>query len=182
MDNIHPTRVAGPGDIAEEEAQVTGEGTFFDARVAPDVLDRARLEARTATYPNSAAEAAYIRAVDEAVFDRVREYERLSLIPGAQKELARGAERTSEAVGLMDDLDAIRDELRQGGNTADLAKRYNTLRLKANRLTTVLSGLSKNADTSRAKLADPVAAAQKVLSIMPLRTFRPIDPTPYLDR
>lgn len=176
------TRAAGPEGGAEVDQTPTATDSGYFITYAPaDALDAPRIAAREATYPNSTTEAAHIRATDEAVFDRVRPFEQ-HLVQMAESHLAHGGQKMQEVVGLIEELEDIRSELRAGGDTAALAKRYNVARAKIQRSSSVLRGLEKSTDTLRVKAADPLAAAQEVISKMPRSSFNPVNPAAYLDR
>lgn len=173
-------KASGPegGEASASPRPPQPEGYFVNSPPA-DVLDQARLAVRNATYPNSTVEAAYIAAVDEAVFERVRPLEQL-VVGQAKTHVARGKESVENAEKVLAELEAIRDDLRRGKDSAELTRRYTRLRYDVEKMRSVQQSYGKLADTLRTKIADPVAATQKVIAMMPVSSFNPI--TPRFDR
>lgn len=166
-------RVERPGEHNEPQETPALPG-YFDARIPADIIDRTRREARERVYANSTVERETIIATDEAVFDRVRASERFQ-IEEAERLLARNQNRVADSLAYIDKLNDLRDRLRQGGDTTAIAKEYKNLeRAIRQRETSVLRGLAAQADRVDAALEDPIAHAQRILSLMPFKNWQPL--------
>lgn len=179
MNNIPGVAKAdGPYGEVDMSAPPVQEAGYFINTVPADVLDKARAAAREAAYPNSEVERRTILAVDDEVWDRVRHAEQHVFIPTAEKQLAQGKAHVETAETALSDLEAIRDDLRRGNDITELSTRYIQLRRRVEKLRTTQQSYSRSAEVAGAKVADPLAAVQKVLSAMPQSTFNPINVSP----
>jgi hypothetical protein len=168
-------KVNGPeGQETEQAVPSSQAGAYFVTHVSEDALDAPRIAARKATYPNSEVERRTIAAVDDEVFDRVRVMEQMNTAQ-AESHVARGTASVEGAFAVLQELEAVRDDLRRGKDTAELTRRYVKLRADVQRMQGLQPSYGRLAEALRAKVADPVAATQKTLSMMPRDSFRPID-------
>ncbi|MDH6237899.1 hypothetical protein [Cryobacterium sp. CG_9.6] len=147
---------------------------YFPTYVSDEALDQPRIAARNATYPNSEVERRTVAAVDEEVFDRVRPMEQI-ITAQAESHVARGKASVEAAFSLLQELEAVRDDLRRGKDTSELTRRYTKLCREVERVRGLQQSYSRSADSLRAKVADPIAATQRTLSMMPRDNFRPIN-------
>lgn len=182
MSNIPGVRNVGTADgddsvHATPAPQVNG---YFLTHVAEDALDQARFAAREASYPNSEVERRTIAAVDDEVFDRVRPMEQM-ITAQAESHVARGQASVEGAFALLQELEAVRDDLRRGGDTVELTGRYTRLRREVERMQKLQQSYGKGAESLRVKVADPIAATQKTLSMMPRDNFHPINASPRFE-
>lgn len=118
-----------------------------------------RIHAREESYPNSVAEQAEIKRVDDAVFDRVRIYEN-SLVDSSGALIERGA---ALAKGATDIERAVREEIRYllDNTRVDLKKvadRYTALRSRAQEQIDALERLAREAEWLAEKANEPYAA------------------------
>jgi hypothetical protein len=162
------------GHEAEQSEPAPQAGAYFPTYVPGDALDMPRIAARNATYPNSEVERRTIAAVDDEVFDRVRVMEQL-ITEQAENHIARGTASVDSAFSLLQDLEAVRDDLRRGKDTTELTRRYVKLRYEVERMQGLQQSYGRSAEALGAKVADPIAATQKTLSMMPRDNFQPID-------
>jgi hypothetical protein len=125
-------------------------------RIHPRV---ARERARTATYPNRLVEADTIRAVDAAVFDKVRIVETHS-VEAAQRLMERGSKSITDATSLTHEVDLLRIELQKRGAkpTPALAERYEKLRNRSRLLTQELDRHQSETEFHAKRCEDPEAA------------------------
>ncbi|PXA68534.1 hypothetical protein [Cryobacterium arcticum] len=165
------------GSDVEETQPAVQPGHYFVTSVAEDALDAPRIAARNASYPNSEVERRTIAAVDDEVFDRVRPMEQV-IAAQAEEHVSRGRTSVEGAFALLRELEAVRDDLRRGQDTAELTRRYTKLRHEVDRMQGLQQSYGRSAASLRAKIADPIAAVQKTLSMMPRENFRPIDLSP----
>lgn len=173
-------RVAGPnggnlpeGEIDTVEDPAPAGETYFDQRVQRDVIDSTRAQARAATYTNSTVENQTIKAVDAALFERVRAMERFQ-VEQAEGWMDRNRERVGGVLTLSERIEAIQIRLDKGEDPEALAKEFKTLELEARRAKQVLTSHVAEARRMSGNLADPIAAAQKILSMMPRATWQPL--------
>jgi hypothetical protein len=176
QDNIAPVSDAH-GSESQEHAH-PGQNTptsdsYFDQRVTSDIIDATRRQVRTASYPNSQVEAQTIKAVDDALFERVRAIERFQ-IEQADGFLERNKARVGASLTLSERIDSIRIRAENGENPDALAKEFKTLEMEARREMRVLTGHASNARRMSNNLADPIAHAQNILSKMPSRSWQPL--------
>lgn len=169
-------------ELRRKYEQNIGPVTYIPA----DQFDRIRLEARDATYRNSQEEAAVIRAVDDAIAERIQRASASHVEQAARLLENEGAPKMTsprqtpnalaKADGHLAELAAIRKELRAGKTpVAELAARYERVRMAIhNRDGHALVALSNRATSMREKVADPKAAVSKTLSRMPLSMWRPL--------
>ncbi|PZF57056.1 hypothetical protein DEJ23_08940 [Curtobacterium sp. MCSS17_008] len=118
-----------------------------------------RIHAREESYPNSVAEQAEIKRVDDAVFDRVRIYEN-SLVESSQALIQRGVSLAKDATNIER---AVREEVKYPLDSArvDLkavAERYTALRSRAQEQIDALERLAREAEWLAEKANDPYAA------------------------
>ncbi|SDK71652.1 hypothetical protein SAMN05216282_11145 [Cryobacterium psychrotolerans] len=179
MSNIPVVRKvdSAEGDDIEQDQPAAQESGYFVTYVADDALDQARFAARDAFYPNSEVERRTIAAVDEEVFDRVRPLEQM-VTAQAESHVARGKSSVEGAFALRQELEAVRDDLRRGKDIVELTRRYTQLRREVERTRSLQQSYGKSAESLAAKVADPFAATQRALSIMPRSSFNPIDTAP----
>jgi len=171
-----------PPDMQDSPAPASttrDTGNVLVNTVGNGALDRVRREARERAYPNSETERRYLAAVDRAVFDRVHGVER-NMIAAAEHELAANARYIEAADAVFDDIHALIVRLERGESPDALASEYRKLLGRAHDVQRKLASADRSAEFYGIKVEDPYAAAQHVLSIMPLSSYRPIDPTPYL--
>jgi hypothetical protein len=144
------------------------DSTYFDARVPANIIDRIRRDARERQYGNSTLEAEAILATDEQVFEKVRVAEQHS-IQRADAMLNQGKGRVGDALSYLDQIDALRARLKAGEDTQTIAKEFDALeRQVRSREVSVLHSMATEAEVIEAALADPVAHAQRLYSLMPL--------------
>ena len=165
-------RVDSPGEAASDEIPPRSGGGI--ATGPADVFDRARAAAREGSYRNRLEEERMIAAVDAAVWERVRPVETL-LLDQSERFLAENAERVARSHDLLDELYAIRAQLRDGSDTSELAVRYERVRAAVQVEADYLRRQSGQAQKLRSKLADPLAYSQYLISQMPRSSFRPLD-------
>jgi len=169
----------------DDQSRPTVEGGTFMQRVRPDFLAAAQLAVREAEYPNSAAERDAVERVDRDVLDRVsRIDDRLAdqarvLLEHSKPTATAGSDKPTvmqEAAVAWNELLDIERELERGRiDTAALADRYAAVRRAVeNRLGARLIGNADQAKALRAQLEDPYAHAQKLLSLLPIASVRPI--------
>lgn len=118
-----------------------------------------RIHAREESYPNSVAEQAEIKRVDDAVFDRVRIYEN-SLVDSSQALIERGVALARNATNIER---AVREEIKYPLDSArvDLkavAERYTALRSRAQEQIDALERLAREAEWLAEKANEPYAA------------------------
>jgi hypothetical protein len=118
-----------------------------------------RIHAREESYPNSVAEQAEIKRVDDAVFDRVRIYEN-SLVDSSGALIERGAGLVKDATNIER---AVREEVKYelDSSRVDLkkaAERYTALRSRAQEQIDALERLAREAEWLAEKANDPYAA------------------------
>lgn len=136
--------------------------------IQPNPEDLRQL-AREATYPNRAAEDEALRAIDEAVFDRVRVHER------HLQENARAlmTDKHIHETAAQDVVEALKTELRyplmDGGKpTPERAERYEALRGHAEKAMKELKRAEEEAAWLEAKVADPHGDLVKLWTKYPL--------------
>lgn len=176
----------------EHEAQplptsMRNSPNYMPSYIPEGIFDRIRAESRTAKYDNTIQERETIAAVDEAIFDRVRPLEILA-IDQAQRLIANTdpGQRTADGQpvgnpvqvieGHLEELDAIRDALREGKiSTAELAERYKKVQNAVQHGDGhAIVARAQEAKNLAKRLSDPMAHAQKVLHKMPLGNWRPL--------
>lgn len=138
--------------------------------IAPDIIDRTRIEARGRTYANSTEEAAEIRRIDDELFKRVGAAEQ-NVIKQAQSFIRANTTRVGASLDLLEDLEDIGRRLERGGDTTALAKEYREIKSRIDREIGVLGGLAESAGRMDAALEDPVAHAQRLYALMPASTW-----------
>lgn len=157
-----------------------GLGGSIDMRVPANIIDRTRREARQRAYANSTIEAATIKATDLACWDRVRAQE-AQVIQQSAAFLERNEGRVAQSLSYMDQLEDIKQRLRNGEDTQTVAKDFRKLeRTIRSREVSVMRGLAKQSETLAAKIADPVANAQRILSRMPRDFWQPLPLQKYM--
>jgi hypothetical protein len=121
-----------------------------------DQPETTRRNARLKTYNNSEEERAAIRAVDEAVFDKVRQVEAWT-VENANRFLIASQEPLSEAVQLTDDLQALRYDLDYTDRVdpREAGARYATLRARVEEVTGKLDRADKESEWLESKSSDP---------------------------
>lgn len=134
--------------------------------IAPDIIDRTRIEARGRTYANSTEEAAEIRRIDDELFRRVGAAEQ-NVINQAQSFIRANTTRVGASLDLLEDLEDIGRRLERGGYTTALAKEYREIKHRIDKELGVLGSLAESAGQMDAALEDPVAHAQRLYSLMP---------------
>lgn len=165
---------------------------FIDIRIPADQYDRIRHEAYYETrYTSSHEEEETLRAVDDAIFSRIRQTEQLSLERAAALLDSEGQARTpvaetslgprsrpnafARADAHLAELAAIKRELREGKtNLGDLADRFEKVRARMRQDGPSLVVLSDKANKIRGELADPAARAAKLLTRMHRDGWRPL--------
>lgn len=165
---------------------------FIDIRIPADQFDRIRHEAYYETaYTSSHEEDQTLRAVDDAIFARIRQTEQLNLEKAAALLDNEGQARTpvaetslgprsrpnafARADAHLAELAAIKRELRDGKTpVGDLADRFEKVRMAMRRDGNSLVVLSDKATKLRATLADPAAHAAKLLTYMNRDGWRPL--------
>lgn len=160
-------------DDRQSSSSATPAGTYFDQRVPSDIIDTIRAQARTAVYPNSQVEARTIKGVDEAVFQRVRAIERFQ-IDQADSFLHHNRERVGMALTLSERIESIQIRAEQGENPDELAKEFKALEREARNEQRVLASDASSARKMAENLADPIAYAQRILSLMPRASWQPL--------
>lgn len=175
------TKVTEPGGPAVAPSSPTGGGGSLVSTLPANLLDSARQRVRKQTYPNSTAERDMVDAVDRAAFERVRPVEQ-HLVEQGEAHVQRTRSKVQEASDLLEAMEKLNRRIRRGESTADLAQEYRTLAARAGTMLDQLSRAGREAESWRAKVADPYAHTQKVLSLMPYSSGVLIDPTPYLQR
>lgn len=128
-----------------------------------------REHARERNYANRLDEDRNVRAVDRAVFDRVRAYEQRSA-KTAEAMSARAASQSEELVGIIAALETeVGEPLRNGAEPSEkLAKRYEEL---TTRFRTTKAGLDRTLqqlDWAEENLRDPYAAYMKMMDKWPI--------------
>lgn len=172
-------RVAGPhgGTLPEGESSIenpgAGTGTYFDQRVPATIIDDTRAQARAASYPNSTVEKQTIKAVDAALFERVRSIERFQ-VEQAEAWMDRNRDRVGSVLTLSERIEAIQIRLDKGEDPEALAKEFKALESEARRAKQVLTSHVAEARRMSENLADPIAHAQTILSKMPRQTWQPL--------
>ncbi|WP_104195220.1 hypothetical protein [Cryobacterium sp. M25] len=165
------------GDDIEQVQPAVEQGGYFLTYCPEDALDEPRMAARDASYANSEVERRTIAAVDEEVFDRVRPMEQM-ITAQAESHVARGKSSVEGAFALRQELEAVRDDLVRGKDVVELTRRYTRLRGEVEKMRRLQQSYGKSTDSLAAKVADPIAATQRTLSLMPRSNFQPINTTP----
>lgn len=134
-----------------------------------------RIQARTQTYPNAATEAEVTRAIDAAVFDRVRTYEQS--IAQAVDEFV--AQKETDLAAATELRAAIREEveypLLDGERpTPQMAARYDDLRRSAEVAISELERAASEAEFHLGRANDPYAAYTDLMTRWPM--IRPSQP------
>jgi hypothetical protein len=131
------------------------------------------MNTRLATYPNSEAERETLKAVDDAVFQRAREWEQYLVQAARQARVDAQVDTTA----AQDTIDALQGEIRFAldrpigevqNNIGELAARYKTLRVTAERAIEALGRADHNEEVWAAKLADPYADLVALWSRWPM--------------
>ncbi|QEO15611.1 hypothetical protein FLP10_15125 [Agromyces intestinalis] len=127
-----------------------------------------RLEARTQTHPNAATEREITRAIDEAVFSRVRTYE--ESIAAAVDEFV--AQKETDVVAATELRQAIREEIEyplldRHRPTPQLAARYDELRRSAEVAISELERAASEAEWHLERAKDPYAAFSDLMTKWP---------------
>lgn len=135
-------------------------------------IDDIRYAARTVTYPNSEAERANLRRVDDEVFARVRLLER-GIISDAQELLDNGGVELQAATKFTE---AIRQDVvfaldRVDADTQTIAERYEQLRSQAEQAIAALERADRQSEWHIGRLDDPYGAYVSMVSKYP--TLRP---------
>ena len=131
-----------------------------------------RVQAREQTYPNAAAEAEVTRAIDDAVFSRVRAYEQ-SIAQAVDEFVAEKETDLAAAMGLQY---AVREEIEypllDGERpTPEMARRYDDLRRSIEFAISELERAASEAEWHLVRANDPYATWVGLLTKWP--TIRP---------
>jgi len=171
--NVRIKRTNSPGESA---SQASGSSPAYGSGPR-DFLDNARINARTATYPNSTTEAAHVAAVDAAAFDRVQKFE-AHLIANAEGTVLQSRAVNAEADDISKRLYDLEKDVRQGRiNSDDAAVEFETLRRHADNMRNRIARTLHQVETDEAKVSDPYQHAQRVMATMPTQSVRPLNPS-----
>jgi hypothetical protein len=187
MGQVDPGIVDQSGPIKYRDV-----GGSLVTQVGPNQLDGPRYSARTATYANSNEEREIVNAYDRAAFERVRVLEQF-MVGQADAFVAKVTQpnpRTNapSVIGaadtLVSELHEVLKELERGTPASELAERFSALQNEARHaLFPKIARYQRDIEgTHLPNMEDPYAKAQDVIAVMPFSSFRPLDPTPYLDR
>jgi len=169
-------RTDSPGESASEasgSSPVYGSGP-------QNFLDNARINARTAAYPNSAAETAHVAAVDAAAFDRVHKFE-AHLIANAEVTVVHSRAVNAEADDISKRLYDLATQVQRGRISAsDAAVEFETLRREAAGMRGRIVKTLHQVETDEAKVTDPYNHAQRIMSKMPVQSVRPLNPSAFM--
>lgn len=129
----------------------------------------ARIAAREVAYPNRAAEDEAVRAIDEQVFDRVRDFEN-SAAEEAAILLQKQRKHETQATEVLEQLRSeVRLPLMRGAMpTAELAKKYERLRLAAEQAKRSLESADAQTAFQAKTAADPYGAISELWKKYPL--------------
>lgn len=126
-------------------------------------LDDIRLEARNATYPNTAAEVKAVTELEQEIDAKVREHE-AQLVNVAEAAYASGERVMQDSDALRDDMNTLLTDLERAGAhpTAGLAARYETLRKRMESRIAELHRVEADAAFHAAKVTDPYGSLQEL--------------------
>ncbi|MFM9920603.1 hypothetical protein [Lacisediminihabitans sp. H27-G8] len=129
----------------------------------------ARLNARARKYNNSADERAAVTAVDEAVFDKVRQVEAWT-VENANTFLAASQGSLSEAAQLSDEMSALRNDLDYTDRVAprEAGARYAVLQSRVAEVNAKLDRIDRESEWLEEKAADPYANYLGMLEKFPV--------------
>lgn len=128
-----------------------------------------RIDVRERQYPNTLAEREAVREIDDAVFDRVRLFEKIS-VESAQKHKAEAQERVNASLALIEQLRAeIAEPLRRGEPlTPELAQRYEALANEAGQARANLSRAIAESEWHENRCRDPYAEYIRIMDAWPI--------------
>ena len=191
------TRVTGPTTTTPEAApadtaRYRDTGGSLVNPVGPNQLDGPRIAAREASYRNSTEERDQIAAIDKAAYERVRSLEQFFINHGERlaaeihdPDPVNGRPGTVGAAdALATDLYALITALERGASASDVTEQFKVLQNRAN--AEVLPRISRQRraieETHLPRLEDPYAAVQDTIAKMPFSSYRPLDPSRYIER
>lgn len=130
---------------------------------------QARLDARDYPYQNVMAEREALRAIDNAVFDRVHQFEKV-IVARAEEHKVTSRERVKASLDVIAQLRSeVIEPLRNGAAlTPDLAKRYEDLAFKAGKARAALSRSIAESEWHERRCEDPYTAYSNVMSMWPV--------------
>jgi len=125
----------------------------------------ARLAAREYPYPNVMAEREAHREIDRAVFDRVRQYERL-LVERAEEFKGASKDRVSASLDVIERIRVeVLEPIRNGAPlTPELAQRYEVLAQQAGEARAAVA----ESEWHEKRCADPYGDYENVMSKWPI--------------
>lgn len=173
---VRVQRTNSPGESASE---ASGSSPAYGSG-PQSFLDNARIDARTATYPNSATETAHVAAVEAAVFDRVQKFE-AHLIANAEATVMKSRAVNAEADDISKRLYDLATDVQRGRiSAADAAMEFETLRRQASNVRGRIAKTLHQVETDEAKVSDPYNHAQRIMSKMPVQSVRPLNPSKFM--
>lgn len=133
----------------------------FEDKLANPTLDRLRIAAREATYPNSTVETKTVEDLERSITEKVRQHEN-DLVTTATF-VHDGGERvlavTDELLGEMSDL---LSDVERSGADASLAARYQNLRGRMTQRIAELERVEREAEFHANKVLDPYGSLEKL--------------------
>jgi hypothetical protein len=120
--------------------------------------EEARINARLRRYNNSEEERAAIRAVDDAVFDKVRYVEQMT-VDNATRFLSASQQHLFDAAALAEDLQGLRNDLDYTDRVAPgtTGERYAILHARYDEVNKKLDDIDRESEWIERKAADPYA-------------------------